>query len=533
MSQPHVLVLPGQALTEAAPAALGPYTKRGNTANFDVYFDNSLGINGQGLADAVLSSCEQDFAQLRNWFGGINAGRFAVYIDPGTFGAYHANCAATELHCAAFSGTNGALVNMLNVAEVDEVFMAVQNAGWNCGASNGEGLSRVLATDRYPAQLNGFASGANWLASNRPDWVSNTEPTDRNYVSIGCATLFINYLRFELGFNLNQIVQAGGMTLAEVFTRLTASLDAFSLFALELAQRFPPGHPSGLTNDNPYPIARVLGKNILVDTALQSIAATDFAGRVHISWCGTDSQHHLNAMSSDRRLVWSQKAVLGDTAVTGVCLTVFNNRLFIAWSGVGNRQLNVMSSADGINWSGKVTLGETSGARPALAVHNRQLVLGWTGTDAHKHLNLLFSSDGQHWGGKRTLGETAIDSLALASFQGRLYIGWAGTDSAHHVNVAFTIDGGATQGGKVTLGETSPVAPSLLVFGNELILAWTGTDSGHHLNLLRSNDGAHFGGKATLGETSAYTPTLGVCYGRPAICWTGTDSSHRLNLMSI
>src|SRR5258706_1126322 len=207
---PHVLVKPGEPLLAAALAALGPYTNRGSTSNFDVYYDNSLGTNGQTLADAVLANCEQDFAQLRTWFGGVNAGRFAVYIDPGTFGACHANCAATDLHCAAFSGTDGALVNMLNVAEMDEVYMSNQNRGWNCGASNGEGLSRVLATERYPGALNGFASGSSWLDSSRPNWVSNTEPTDRNYTSIGCAALFINYLRFQCNLSLDQIVQAGG-----------------------------------------------------------------------------------------------------------------------------------------------------------------------------------------------------------------------------------------------------------------------------------------------------------------------------------
>lgn len=29
---------------------------------------------------------------------------------------------------------------------------------WGCGASNGEGLSRVLATERYPTELNGFSA---------------------------------------------------------------------------------------------------------------------------------------------------------------------------------------------------------------------------------------------------------------------------------------------------------------------------------------------------------------------------------------
>src|SRR5262245_29790749 len=102
-----VLVKPGKAIPALASAELGPYTKRGSTTNFDVYYDNSLGVNGQTLADAVLANCEKDFAQVQAWFGGIAAGRFTVYIDPGSFGAYHASCSATEIHCAAFGGTDG------------------------------------------------------------------------------------------------------------------------------------------------------------------------------------------------------------------------------------------------------------------------------------------------------------------------------------------------------------------------------------------------------------------------------------------
>src|SRR6202040_3828946 len=90
--QHHVLVKHGESLDAAALAALGPYTKRGSTTNFDVYYDNSLGTTGQNLADAVLANCEWDLFELRGWFGGVAAGRFSVYIDPGSFGAYHANC---------------------------------------------------------------------------------------------------------------------------------------------------------------------------------------------------------------------------------------------------------------------------------------------------------------------------------------------------------------------------------------------------------------------------------------------------------
>ncbi len=252
----HSILIPHGAIP-LIPHPAAAYTLRGSTANFTVAFDSSLLSEGEALADAVLARCEQDLSQLRGLFGGVSTGRFSIFIDPGTFGAYHYSCAGTEIHCAAFSGMDGDLENFLTCAEVDEVLMAAQAKGWNCGASAGEGLSRVLATELHPASLGRFASASHWLNSPRPDWVTQTETTDRDYVSIGCATLFINYLRHQLHFSLAQIVQAGGTTLAQTYERLTGSTDAFGPFAGLLEARFPPGVTVDLANDNPFPLAEV------------------------------------------------------------------------------------------------------------------------------------------------------------------------------------------------------------------------------------------------------------------------------------
>jgi hypothetical protein len=65
------------------------------------------------------------------------------------------------------------------IAEEVEVFSAVQNKGWNCGASNGEGLSRVLAESLYPGVLDDYSTAAAWLDTpDRPDWISNNNNTD-------------------------------------------------------------------------------------------------------------------------------------------------------------------------------------------------------------------------------------------------------------------------------------------------------------------------------------------------------------------
>ncbi|MFF3110093.1 hypothetical protein ACFVSN_12945 [Kitasatospora sp. NPDC057904] len=243
-----------------APAAVAAYQPGGlRTSNFEVFYDAALGAGGQAMATAVLATCEKDFTQMRSWFGGINVGGpFRVYIDPGAFGAYHTgSCAARDIHAAAYDATNGAKVSAGVVAEVAEVFMAHQNAGWNCGASNGEGLSRDLATALYPGNVTG--AGAVWLDSGlRPNYVNRTDPSSGtaggSEISNGCAVLFLNYLNVQFGLDWGQIVQAGGATLADTAAKLIGDVYPFEPFALLLWLTYPPGNPSGLVNDNPWPI---------------------------------------------------------------------------------------------------------------------------------------------------------------------------------------------------------------------------------------------------------------------------------------
>jgi hypothetical protein len=237
-------------------------TQRGQTAHFTVNFDNRLGANGPILAKAVLATCEQDYTRLQEYFGGITPARlpFVINIVPGSNGAVHDSCASTTISCDAFTGTDVDLVRMLVVAEVAEVFMAAQNVGWDCGASNGEGLSRVLSTEQYPAELSPpgtdktFASASDWLDSNRPDYVNNTDPSDTIYVSIGCSALFLNWLHYQLHFSWKEIILAGAPTLAQTYTNLTGRTAAWASFTTLLQYHFPVGTPSGLTTDNPFPL---------------------------------------------------------------------------------------------------------------------------------------------------------------------------------------------------------------------------------------------------------------------------------------
>ncbi len=187
------------------------------------------------------------------YLGGL---RFVVNIQPGSNGASHSTCADTTLNCDAFGGTDQNLERMLVVAEADEVFMDTQNNGWDCGASNGEGLSRLISAELYPGSQSGFETGPSWLASNRPNFVDNTDGTDRNFVSIGCATLFLNYLHYQLGHPWLNIIGAGGNPLAKAYTRTTGIQGGgFLPFSTLLQQFFPAGRPVTLGTDNPFPLS--------------------------------------------------------------------------------------------------------------------------------------------------------------------------------------------------------------------------------------------------------------------------------------
>ncbi len=250
-----VLLIPEAMEAGHAIASLATFIEWARTPHYNITFDQTLGQNGENMADAVAANCERDYANLQYLFGGITPGNlpFTIRIQPGSSGASHAGCAATELFCDDFNGNSGDLENFVVVAEADEVFMANQNAGWNCSASNGEALSRCLSAEIYPAQLGGFATAASWLGSNRQNYVDNTDPTDRSAISTGCDVLFINYLRFQLDIGLRPVVISGGATLEKCYEKLTGQSGAFGPFS-RLLGRFFPGTQNNVPGDNPFPL---------------------------------------------------------------------------------------------------------------------------------------------------------------------------------------------------------------------------------------------------------------------------------------
>jgi hypothetical protein len=234
-----------------------PLVSAGTTEHFVVEYQRLLGAEGEMLAQGVLGMCEADFGKVQGWFSGAvpDGLPFRCVIVRGNFGAFHGSCSDTELHVAAFDENNSELVEMVQMAEVVEVFSAHQRRGWNCGASNGEGLSRVLAKELHPSQLDGFATASVWLNSQRPDFVDLNDPSDQHPVSIGCAVLFLNYLRYQLGYSWEDIVAHGRPTLAETWYSLTAKgANVWEMFSTLLEMHFPRGKRVQLTSDNVFPL---------------------------------------------------------------------------------------------------------------------------------------------------------------------------------------------------------------------------------------------------------------------------------------
>jgi hypothetical protein len=71
-----------------------PATYQGQSTDFKVYFDNSLGVTtGAALADGVLAQCDTDYQALHQIFGSIIPPLpMTCIILNAADGAYHHDC---------------------------------------------------------------------------------------------------------------------------------------------------------------------------------------------------------------------------------------------------------------------------------------------------------------------------------------------------------------------------------------------------------------------------------------------------------
>jgi len=241
-----------QAHRRHHPAARGQQ-ESGRTTNFIVYTDGT--VSGDAAAQAMLKSCEGDFQACQQWFGGLTPPDLPmkVYADPNAGGAYHMSCEGTDIHVLSDPTVSPGFLT----AEIVEVFQAAINNGWDCGVTNGEALSRVLAFDRHPEIAGEFnQTEQDWWAAGHPDHVNDNSAGDTDQVANGCGDLFLYYLHSQLNFDWNQVCGAGGNTLGACYQQLTGydPQQGFSDFINALSKIDQGGTLSLPASGNPFPI---------------------------------------------------------------------------------------------------------------------------------------------------------------------------------------------------------------------------------------------------------------------------------------
>lgn len=238
----------------------------GQTKYLIVYSDGSA--EGNASAQAVLKTADADYAAVTDWFGGIslpqgqpgddqNTPRTAlpvqVLMDANAGGAYHYGCDATDIYIQPVPE----LASGFMVAELVEIFEAAQGKGWQCGNTNGEGLSRVLAAERNANLGSDLAQTIqSWWSNGHNDYVNQNSATDQDEDSNGCATLFLYYLHSQLGYSWRQITTTGGADLGACYRGLTGKdpSQGFSDFVSTVSSLDQGGQLSLPASGNPFPI---------------------------------------------------------------------------------------------------------------------------------------------------------------------------------------------------------------------------------------------------------------------------------------
>jgi hypothetical protein len=257
------------------------FTDLPSTQHFAFEYNNLLNANdAKALGQALAATAERDFATMTFWFSGAApSGPIDTKINVGSGGASNDNVNNINLRLGATGDFN--LARFTLVAEVMEIFMAKNPFGWKPGDSSGEGLSQLGAFTIYPDQLGDLNGPQVWLDTSispttakpsRPDFVNKTEAFDGNFISFGCALLFLYFLRSQLGFSMKAIVSAHSSTLEGVYANLTKDHGAFPMFTNLLERAFPSGTPCGLVGSaDPFPLpsgARLSAKQFMANNEM-------------------------------------------------------------------------------------------------------------------------------------------------------------------------------------------------------------------------------------------------------------------------
>ena len=277
----------------------------GSTEYFVFQYDDALSTaRGRDLARDLMRYVDDDFRLLMGWFSGrgldmdppIHVSLDTVATDEngvptGSVGAEWQGLLTTVLHAEIYIGdlpitigTPTMLARSLLVAEVSEMFMRnislPHNNPWftpvNEG-NKGEGLSRFLSAkfvrDVYPdavalptVRFSSFNTSNLWLNSMRDNFLEVDDGDIDPNEKIGCATLFLFWLHDELGFSVQQIINAGAGKLSSVYANLTGDswVNAWPNFSGLVDSHYPHSRKKSFFTpmydppfDSVYPVAEL------------------------------------------------------------------------------------------------------------------------------------------------------------------------------------------------------------------------------------------------------------------------------------
>jgi hypothetical protein len=221
-----------------------------------VYVDARLAPPGQQNARDLLADADR-VVQANDHLFGTSTGSVNVIVfalggaTDGTGGADHASCDYVRGNnievCASFG-------NSMRVSALFEAELSECNMGGNlCGVSTGEALSRWCAAIVGNNALSDFATAPAWFSDGAPDFVSKTDPTDRNAASTGCGMAFISWLlsqKIALGTIAQDLVSLGaGGTFAQLYRKLTGNNPRTAWLTFMGAVR---GLSGRVTTDDPF-----------------------------------------------------------------------------------------------------------------------------------------------------------------------------------------------------------------------------------------------------------------------------------------
>ena len=255
----------------------------GSTTHFSITYDDTLpAVRGLDIARDLMNYVEGDLALMQSWFPGVNfqfAFPISVQITGDSGGASWTDPPDIALWFGFHPSidimpgpkpTTG-LVRYLIVAEVTEMFMASHRQKWfgdthATGAdegSMGESLSRFLSsqflsvTGVAKSIFSGFSVVHIWLNDpQRPNFVDVAPDDIDPDATTGCGTCFIFFLKDQLGFSIQQIINASASTLAGVYTNLTGKTDGWQTFKDLVDLHYPLGASKHFPPlDNLFPVA--------------------------------------------------------------------------------------------------------------------------------------------------------------------------------------------------------------------------------------------------------------------------------------